>query len=131
MPYFRHSSATLAPASASFRMPMICSSVNRFFMLPPLRQTLIQFRTILGEQVSRSPVPALFVIEVKHHQVRHGRPGFGGKNGGGFQPEILSGNFAYFENNLRWILASYKYPNKLLFLSSGALKKYLAGGKVG
>ncbi len=31
---------------------MICSSVNRFFMLPPLRQTLIQFRTILGEQVN-------------------------------------------------------------------------------
>ena len=31
---------------------MICSSVNRFFMLPPLRQTLIQFRTILGEQVT-------------------------------------------------------------------------------
>ena len=38
---------------------MICSSVNRFFMLPPLRQTLIQFRTILGEQVTLDLDPAM------------------------------------------------------------------------
>ena len=37
LPCLRHSSVTTAPASASFRMPMICSSENRFrFMRPSL-----------------------------------------------------------------------------------------------
>src|SRR6267143_4886870 len=31
MPCLRHRSSTFAPASASFRTAMICSSVNRFF----------------------------------------------------------------------------------------------------
>ena len=36
MLYLRHSSAGFRPASASFKMPMICSSVNRFFIAVPL-----------------------------------------------------------------------------------------------
>ena len=38
MPYLRHSSVTNVPASASFRMPMICSSEKRFrFIRPPFQ----------------------------------------------------------------------------------------------
>jgi hypothetical protein len=38
LPCLRHSSVTTAPASASFRMPMICSSENCFrFIRPSLR----------------------------------------------------------------------------------------------
>src|SRR5690348_1544392 len=33
MPCLRHSSAVGTPASASFKMAMICSSVNRFFFI--------------------------------------------------------------------------------------------------
>src|SRR5262249_50846862 len=42
MPCLRHSSATGAPASCSFRMPMICSSVyrDRFILSVPLRSGL-------------------------------------------------------------------------------------------
>ena len=35
MPCLRQSSVTTAPASASFRMPMICSSENRFRVIRP------------------------------------------------------------------------------------------------
>src|SRR5688572_1362357 len=53
--------------------------------------------------------PALFFIEVKYHQLAHGRLGFGGKEGGGFQPEIVKGAPRYFEENLRWVLASDRH----------------------
>jgi hypothetical protein len=75
--------------------------------------------------------PALFFIEVKFHKSKHGRLGFGGRNGGGFQPEIVAGELPYFETNLRWVLASEVHePEKVLFLSSKVLRRYLSGGKV-
>ncbi len=78
-----------------------------------------------------TPKPELFFIEVKYHQTKHGRLGFGSSKGGGFQPEIVSTMPAYFESNLRWILASEEHePGKVLFLTSAVVRKYLAGGKV-
>lgn len=78
-----------------------------------------------------SPPPELFFIEVKYHQASHGRLGFGSGNGGGFQPEIVSTKPAYFERNLRWVLASADHePGKVLFLTSEIVRRYLAGGKV-
>jgi hypothetical protein len=76
-----------------------------------------------------APTPELFFIEVKYHQKKHGRLGFGGRNGGGFQPEIMSKKPAYFENNLRWVMASAEHGNgKVLFLTSDTVRKYLSGG---
>ncbi|GBG15690.1 NADH dehydrogenase [Novimethylophilus kurashikiensis] len=78
-----------------------------------------------------TPIPALFFIEVKYHQTKHGRLAFGSGKGSGFQPEIISAMPRYFESNLRWVLASEEYePGKVLFLSSEVIRKYLAGGKV-
>lgn len=77
------------------------------------------------------PRPELFFVEVKYHQTKHGRLGFGGSKGGGFQPEIVSRMPAYFETNLRWVLASEDHePGKVLFIDSGVVRKYLAGGVV-
>lgn len=76
-------------------------------------------------------LPELFFIEVKYHQTNHGRLGFGSRKGGGFQPEIVSTMPTYFENNLRWVLASEEHERgKVLFLTSEDIRKYLAGGKV-
>lgn len=78
-----------------------------------------------------TPQPELFFIEVKYHQTHHGRLGFGGSKGGGFQPEIVRRKPVYFENNLRWVFASEEHePGKVLFLTSAVVRKYLAGGKV-
>jgi hypothetical protein len=78
-----------------------------------------------------APRPELFFIEVKYHQTNHGRLGFGSGKGGGFQPEIVSTKPVYFESNLRWVLASEEHePDKVLFLTSAVVRKYLAGGKV-
>lgn len=78
-----------------------------------------------------TPSPELFFIEVKYHQTNHGRLGFGSSKGGGFQPEIVSTKPAYFESNLRWVLASEEHePGKVLFLTSEVVRKYLSGGKV-
>lgn len=78
-----------------------------------------------------SPIPELFFIEVKFHQSKHGRLGFGGSKGGGFQPEIVQRKPAYFETHLRWVLASEDHePGKVLFIDSDVVRKYLAGGAV-
>ena len=78
-----------------------------------------------------SSPPELFFIEVKYHQKNHGRLGFGSRNGGGFQPEIMSTKPAYFESNLRWVLASNEHePDKVLFLTSEIVRGYLAGSEV-
>ena len=77
------------------------------------------------------PKPELFFIEVKHHQTKHGRLGFGGSKGSGFQPEILSRKPAYFEKNLRWVLACEEHESdEVLFLTSEIIRQYLAGGVV-
>src|SRR5690606_26484071 len=62
MPYFRHRSFVIAPASASLSTPMLCSSVNRrfFIRLLPDEQTLLHAGTNLGEQTTPlQPVPAV------------------------------------------------------------------------
>jgi hypothetical protein len=77
------------------------------------------------------PEPQLFFIEVKFHKPNHGRLGFGGGKGGGFQPEIMTRQPAYFEKNLRWVLASETHQSgKVLFLSSSTLRNYVSGGSV-
>ena len=76
--------------------------------------------------------PMLFFIEVKYHRKAHGRLGFGGGKGGGFQPEIVSRKPRYFEKNLRWIMASEEHPNTgVLFLDSETVRKHISGGEVG
>lgn len=78
-----------------------------------------------------TPKPRLFFIEVKFHRPNHGRLGFGGGKGGGFQPELMIRKPAYFERNLRWALASETHqPGKVLFLTSAMVRKYVSGGKV-
>ena len=76
--------------------------------------------------------PALFFLELKYHQKKHGRLGFGHAKGGGFQPEIVSRESAYFEKNLRWVLASEVHKKDgLLFVNSEIIRKHVSGGKVG
>ncbi len=79
-----------------------------------------------------APQAELFFIEVKYHKRNHGRLGFGGGKGGGFQPELLSRKPAYFEKKLRWALASETHqPGKIFFLTSELLRrKYVSGNKV-
>lgn len=75
--------------------------------------------------------PELFFIEVKYHQTHHGRLGFGGGKGGGFQPEIVSRKPDYFEKNLRWVLACQGHEQgKVLFVTSSIIRDYLSGGVV-
>lgn len=76
--------------------------------------------------------PALFFLEVKYHQRAHGRLGFGSGAGGGFQPEIVSKRPRYFEERLRWILASEEFPDiGILFVDSETIRSYVSGGEVG
>ncbi len=76
--------------------------------------------------------PALFFLEVKYHQKSHGRLGFGSRGGGGFQPEIVSKKPAYFESNLRWVIASESHADVgILFVPSETIRKYVSGGKIG
>ncbi|MBS0480369.1 MAG: hypothetical protein JSR79_13870 [Proteobacteria bacterium] len=78
------------------------------------------------------PDPALFFLEVKFHRHGHGRLGFGSGNGRGFQPEILQRKPAYFERNMRWVLASETHePDKIRLLTSADVRKYVAGGVIG
>jgi len=74
--------------------------------------------------------PALFFLEIKYYQKSHGRLSLGSGNGVGFQPEILSKSPNYFESNLRWVIASEEFPNKMIFASSKTISKYVSGGKV-
>src|SRR6185436_7685254 len=85
MPCLRHNSATFAPASASFRTAMICSSLNRFIFTsasPFQWRTLPQTRTISGEHVSEK----LRSTDPKHAATagisRHGREGISYPYGG-------------------------------------------------
>lgn len=78
-----------------------------------------------------APEPELFFIEVKFHQEKHGRLGFGSRAGDGFQPEIVSRKPAYFERNLRWVLGCDEHPGKILFTTSEVIRQYLSGGAIG
>lgn len=65
------------------------------------------------------PEAALFFIEVKFHQKAHGRLGFGGGGGKGFQPEILRKRPLYLEEHLRWVLSrDSRSDRKVLLLVS-------------
>jgi hypothetical protein len=76
--------------------------------------------------------PTVFFLEVKYYQKSHGRLGFGGKDGGGFQPEVVLKKPRYFERKLRWLLASKEHSEKgILFIDSATIRKHLSGGKVG
>src|ERR1700761_76610 len=61
MPCFRHRSVAFSPASAAFNTRMICSSVNRLFLIASSRHCLCR-RThsiacpVSGEHVTRSPI---------------------------------------------------------------------------
>lgn len=74
--------------------------------------------------------PHLYFLEVKFHMKKHGRLGFGGGKGSGFQPEILTKRPSYFERNLRWVVGA-EHTNLIYFLSSELLVKYLSGGGIG
>jgi hypothetical protein len=74
--------------------------------------------------------PKLFFIEIKYFKNNHGRLGFGGGQGGGFQPEILLKRPIYFEQNLRWILGR-EDNDKIFFLSNKQISKYYSGGIIG
>lgn len=75
--------------------------------------------------------PALFFLEVKFHKARHGRLGFGGRGGVGFQPELLQRKPAYFERNMRWIIGSDSHPNQFLLLKNETIRDYVAGKEIG
>jgi hypothetical protein len=104
---------------------------NRVTRLDPAVYALENKKAVDIVVCRDTPKPALFFIEVKFHKPNHGRLGFGHGKGGGFQPEIMNRQTAYFEKNLRWVLASESHQRgKVLFLSSRTLRKYISGGKV-
>jgi hypothetical protein len=74
-------------------------------------------------------VPALYFIEVKYHRHNHRRLGFGHAKGGGFQPELLINNPAYFRSNMRWILG-VEDKDGYLFMTNDKITQSLNGGKV-
>lgn len=74
--------------------------------------------------------PNLFLIEVKYHKFHHGRLGFGGSKGIGYQPEILSRQPKFFQTNMRWVLGQEE-DDKIYFLTNNDLLRYVAGGEIG
>jgi hypothetical protein len=75
--------------------------------------------------------PTLYFLEIKFHKKRHGRLGFGGRNGIGFQPEIMSRKPAFFSQNMRWVIGAERYGlNQFILLTCNELDQYVAGGKV-
>ncbi|WP_297573622.1 hypothetical protein [uncultured Deefgea sp.] len=76
----------------------------------------------------------LYFIEVKHLKPNMGRLGIGGKNGSGYQPEIITKRPAYLESNLRWALYSETHTNNngvVLITTEQLCRTYLQGDKVG
>lgn len=76
--------------------------------------------------------PKVFFLEVKFHKKNHGRLGFGSRAGAGFQPEILSKEPAYFEQNLMWVLSNEDITDgSLLLLNNQQLRGSVSGGAIG
>lgn len=73
--------------------------------------------------------PVLAFIEVKYRKMNHGRIGFGGQKGSGFQPEILLQRPAYLERNMRWVIG-HEGLNKCLFLDNDQIRSHCAGDVV-
>jgi len=61
------------------------------------------------------------------------RLGIGGKQGTGYQPEIITKRPQYLESNLRWALYSEAHVNdKFIFITTEQLcATYLQGNEVG
>lgn len=78
------------------------------------------------------PEPDLFFIEVKYHKNAHGRLGFGGSGGGGFQPEIVSRKPKYPESSLRWVILSEEHPdNGIIFAPSEVIRNVYPRFEIG
>ncbi|MDA2933462.1 hypothetical protein MYX82_03875 [Acidobacteria bacterium AH-259-D05] len=76
--------------------------------------------------------PAVFFLEVKLFQQKHGRLGIGTGGGGGYQPEIVSCNPDYFESHLRWVIVDGREPSaSFLFVPTSKITQFLAGSKIG
>ena len=78
--------------------------------------------------------PCIKFIEIKHLKENMGRLGVGGKNGIGFQPEVLKRQPTYFETNLIWILFSEKHEfnsEYLIETTKDLNKMYAQGGRIG
>ena len=75
----------------------------------------------------------IFFIEVKHLKPSMNRLGIGGKQGTGYQPEIITKRPQYLESNLRWALYSEAHVNdKFIFITTEQLcATYLQGNEVG
>lgn len=67
---------------------------------------LLENKDVVDIVILNDKTQKLFFIEVKFFKKSHLRLGTGSENGKGFQIEILKEKFAYFESNLRWILAT-------------------------
>ncbi len=76
--------------------------------------------------------PAVFFLEVKLFQQKHGRLGIGTRRGIGYQPEIVARNPDYFETHLRWVIVHGGEPTaSFLFVPTSTVRLYLAGGEIG
>jgi hypothetical protein len=92
---------------------------------------LLESKKAVDIVICRNTIPPhLYFLEVKYHINGHGRLGFGSKGGGGFQPEILSKRPHYFENNLRWVIAS-EHSDRIHFLNNEVLLNFISGGSIG
>lgn len=72
----------------------------------------------------------IFFIEIKYQKNSSGRWGIGGERGTGLQPEILSGDFDFFESNLRWILGS-ESNDYYYFVDNSIIRSFAQGGEIG
>lgn len=77
--------------------------------------------------------PAIFFVEVKHNKETMNRLGVGGRNGSGYQPEILKKRPDYLESHLTWVLYSEEHDNEgIVMVNSKTLtENYISGGIVG
>lgn len=77
-----------------------------------------------------NPPGDIFFIETKYHKSKHGRIGFGGKAGHGYQPEVLNKNPLFFKRNMRWVIG--QEHSKLIFvLDNETILKYISGNQIG
>lgn len=82
---------------------------------------------LVARQDKKSPL--LVFLEVKYRKRNHGRIGFGGRKGSGFQPEILLQRPDYLERNMKWIIGNEKL-NKCLILDNNQVREHCAGGAI-
>jgi len=76
-----------------------------------------------------TPVPRMFLIEVKSYKSTNGRIGFGGK-GEGIQPEILIKRPKYLEEHMRWVFCQ-ENDDFYYVLTNDECCEYIAGDRIG